>query len=255
MTTLRFLVALIALAGAVQVAAADTAPPSRRTFSATVDVDATGKVTQVGVGPSVPRGLVDVIKQAAAIAEFEPALLNGVPAKSRTLLNVTFEMVVSGNDLRAEVVGLSSGGGSLQSQQPRYPSSAVRDRVAAKAWVRASFGADGKLVASESGVENLVMARNGRRLGEDQAGRYAAQFRRAVEDTLAGWVYTPDEVAGRAIAASVWVPMTFCPPGPRASCDLVDLDAPNPGPTLPASLDGSVRLAVMKPYGAADAEG
>lgn len=251
----RFLVAMLALAVALQAAAANPAPSSRRTYSATVDVDAAGKVTQVDVGPSVPTILVDVIKQAAAIAEFEPALLDGVPAPSRTLLNVTFEMVADGDDLRAEVVGLSSGGGSLQSQQPRYPSSAVRDRVAAKVWVRASFGADGKLVASESGVESLTLARNGRRLGDDQAGRYEAQFRRTVEDTLAAWVYTPDEVAGRAISASVWVPVTFCPPGPRASCDLVERDAPIPGPTLPSSLDGSVRLAVMKPYAAPDAEG
>lgn len=254
MTTPRFLVALFALAVALQAIAAEP-EPSMRTFSATVDVDAAGKVTQVDVGPSVPIGLVDVMKQAAAIAEFEPALLDGVPAPSRTLLNVTFEMLADGKNLRAEVVGLTSGGGSLQSQPPRYPLNAIRNRVAAKAWVRASFGSDGKLVASESRVESLALARNGRWLPDEQAGRYDALFRRAVEDTLANWVYTPDEVAGRAIAASVWVPLTFCPPGPKASCDLVELEAPSPGPTLPSSLDGNVRLAVMKPYASPDAEG
>lgn len=248
-------VALLALAGAAQAAPASESEASRRTYSATVDVDAAGKVTQVDVGAAVPNGLVDVMKQAAAIAEFEPALLNGVPAPSRTLLNVTFEMVADGNNLRAEVVGLTSGGGGLQTQRPRYPLAAARNRVAAKVWVRVSFGPDGKRVASESRVESVALARNGRRLPVEQAGRYDALIRRAVEDTLVNWVYTPDEVAGRAIAASVWVPLTFCPPGPIASCDLVELEAPHPGPTLPSSLDGNVRLAVMKPYAASGDEG
>lgn len=248
-------VALLALAGAAQAAPAGEPEASRRTYSAAVDVDATGRVTQVDVGPSVPEGLVDVIKKAAAIAEFEPALLNGVAAPSRTLLNVTFEMVADGKDLRAEVVGLTSGGGRLQSQPPRYPLAAVRNRVAAKVWTRVSFGADGKLDPLQSRVESVSLARGGRTLGDDQAARYEKEFRRAVEDTLANWVFTPDEVAGHAIAASLWVPMTFCPPGPKKYCDVLDAGDTHPGNALPSSLDGNVRLAVMKPYAASGDEG
>ena len=247
-------VATLLLAFAAQTAAADEAQALRRTYSAAVDVDAAGDVTRVQLDKAVPRGLADAMKQAAALAEFEPALLDGVPAPSRTTLNVTFQMVGQGNSLRAEVVELSSGGGGLRSQPPRYPPDAVRAEVGAKVWASVSFGADGKLDPSKSRIESMDLARPGRPLSDSDRGRFDKQFRRAVETMMAKWVFVPDEVAGRAIPASVWVPVTFCPTAMK-SCDTVWASDPAPRPTVPAALDDAVRLAVMKPYAAPDEKG
>jgi hypothetical protein len=247
-------VALALLSNVGQAAASEPVTELRRTYSATVDVDEAGKVTRVDLDTSVPKGLVDVMKQAAALARFEPALLDGVPAPSRTLLNVNFRMTSEDGDLRAEVVGLSGGGGKLQSQPPVYPTTALRAGVGARAWVRVSFGTDGRLVPAQSGIESLELVRSDGRLKDSDRKRYDRQFRQSVETMMAKWVFTPDQVAGRAIAASVWVPVTFCPPADQP-CSASWTDDPARRPTLPAALDASVRLAVIKPAAAPEAEG
>jgi hypothetical protein len=247
-------VPLLLLGTAAQAAPADPAPELRRTYSATVNVDEAGKVTQVELDKSVPRGLAEVMKQSAALARFEPALIDGVPAPSRTVLNVAFRMTGEGGGVRAEVVGLTGGGGKLQSQPPVYPAAALRAGVGAKAWVRVSFDTAGRPVPAESAIESLEIARWEGRLDASDRASFDRQFRKSVQSAMAKWVFTPDEVAGRPIAASVWVPLTFCP-DVRKPCSSAWTDDPDQRPTVPAALDDSVRLAVIKPDAKSDGEG
>ena len=116
MTHRLLLVAL--LAAVVSPALAKDAPAQERVFPVRVAVDAAGQVTGVVPQGEIPAALQVMVMQAADQAEFEPAQVNGEPVPSLTGVSVKVRLTGLGDDYRAEVIELTSAGGTLHGSVP-----------------------------------------------------------------------------------------------------------------------------------------
>lgn len=243
--TLRMLFALL-LALSVSAEAQDG--PTQRTFTLRVSVDTQGQVTAVEPQEEIQPLLLATVTAAAKAASFEPATVNGVAKPSRTSMNVIISMTPQGPNLEVKVIEVTAGGGTIHSVPPRFPPGAHRDGYSAYVWSRISYDRQGRVDTAESGVASVQFTRGpGRRVDPRRAAELDRIFRGQVDETAAKWTFTPDEVDGQPIPATVFVPTTFCVVKRGNSCNDLWTDAMRMPPATPLALDATVRLAMLRP--------
>lgn len=215
-----------------------------RSYSVRVDVDAQGQVGQAAAEGDVPDDLAPAIEQAAARVEFEPATRAGTPVASSTTLSVKVRYEPVGRDYRAKVVAVGAHGGLVSPPPPVYPVNAVRQGYGARMVARLSFRADGSYDPEGSRIESVQVVRDRGEPNPKRVAQFDQAFRDQLLQVLPKWRYSPDVVAGEGIAATVRVPVNFCPPENRAICNAAPADA---GLKVPVPVDDDLKLATLKP--------
>ncbi|MFY2763519.1 hypothetical protein [Arenimonas sp. MALMAid1274] len=222
--------------------------PVERSYRMRVSVDAAGKVTQAEPHGDIPALLLPTLQAVATSAEFEPATVNGIAKPSRTSVYISVQLTPKGDQMEARVTGMNAGGGVLNSVPPAYPAGAFREKYSAYIWTRVSYDEQGRLDPDRSGVESVQFTRGpGTRINQRLAADLEPKFRKAVEDAMARWTFLPDEVDGRSMPATVFVPTTFCVVKRGASCSTLWTDDMLTPPATPTAQDDTIRLAVMRP--------
>lgn len=214
-----------------------------RSYSVRVDVDAQGRVGQTAAEGDVPDDLAPAIEQAASRVEFEPATRAGTPVASSTTLSVKVRYEPVGRDYRAKVVAVGAHGGLVSPPPPVYPADAVRQGYGARMVARLSFRADGSYDPEGSRIESVEVLRDRGEPNPKRVAQFDQAFRDQLLQVLPEWRYSPDVVAGQGIAATVLVPVNFCPPENRAVCDVAKADA---GLKVPVPVDTDLKLATLK---------
>jgi hypothetical protein len=220
-----------------------------RNYSVRVDVDAQGRVGQATAAGEVPEDLVPAIERAASRAEFEPATRAGTPMASTTTLNVKVRYEPVGRNYQAKVLAVTGNGGLVSPPPPVYPSGAVNQGYGARLVARLSFRADGSYDPDGSRIESVEVLRFNGKPHPERVAEFDQAFRDKLMDVLPKWRYSPDVVAGQGIAATVLVPVNFCPPQDRSICTS---NRPAGAPAdaalkVPVPLDGDLKLATLKP--------
>lgn len=242
--TYRPLTALLLLALAFPLLADET-PALDKTYGYRVSVDAEGKVTAFEPSSEIPGALLPTLDALVENAEFEPAQVGTRAVPSLTSVYVVVRFEGGGDELRAAPVKVTSGGGTLNSTPPRYPSTAIRNDFGALVWATLSFKADGSLDREASRIDSVDVVRGTGRPSSRQIGPYKQRFEDATWKAMANWTLTPDEVDGQPVAMTVRVPTRFCPMRNRPTgCSDLWPKAADPLPR--PSYDG-VRLAAIKP--------
>ena len=226
-----------------------------RHYSVRVDIDATGQVGKAVAAGEVPEDMVAVIEQAATRVEFEPATRAGVAMASSTTLSVKVRYEPVGRDYRAKVVAVKAHGGLVSPPPPVYPASAVKQGYGARVVARLSFRADGSYDPEGSRIESVEILRVKGEPHPKRVAQFEQAFREELQDVLPKWTYSPDVVAGQGIAATMLVPVNFCPPADRSLCTR---DRPAGAPAeadlkKPVPMDSELKLATLKPATGASA--
>ena len=220
-----------------------------RNYSVRVDVDAQGQVERAVAAGEVPGELVPAIERAASRAEFEPATRAGTPMASSTTLNIKVRYEPAGRDYRAKVVAVTGNGGLVSPPPPVYPAAAVKQGYGARLVARLSFRADGSYDPEGSRIESVEILRVKGQPHPERVAQFDQAFRDELLEVLSKWSYSPDVVAGQGIAATVLVPVNFCPPDDRSICTR---NRPAGAPAdadlkVPVPHDSELKLATLKP--------
>ena len=224
-----------------------------RRYSVRVDVDAQGRVQKAVAAGEVPEDMVAVVEQAGNRAEFEPATRAGTPVGSTTTLSVKVRYEPVGRDFRAKVVAVTGYGGLVSPPPPVYPALAVRQGYGARTMARLSFRADGSYDPEGSRIESIEVLRDHGQPSAKRVAQFEPEFRAQLLEVLPKWRYAPDVVAGEGIAATILVPVNFCPPENPAVCREHDDGRTDPSLKVPMPVDGSLKLATLKPPSAGTA--
>lgn len=169
-------------------------------LTAQIDISPEGRITamQWQDERSVAQLIESRLEPHIRAWRFEPGRIDGTPQPTRTFLKVHVAGEQTAGGLALKLVHARTGAHSA-AVPPQYPLAALRDGVSARVRAEISVDADGK--ASVTGLEMRTSAR----------GRaYREGFEAAVRDMVARWTYTPERVAGRAVASRISTPIEFC---------------------------------------------
>lgn len=221
-----------------------------RHYGVRVDVDAQGRVARAETLGDVPEELVPAIERAASATEFEPATRAGVAVDSSTTLKVTVRYDPVGRNYRAKVARIEGYGGLVSPPPPVYPTAAVKQGYGARVVARLSFRADGSYDPEGSRIESVDVVRIKGEAQPQRVAEFDQAFREELLEVLPKWRYSPDVVAGQGVAATVLVPVVFCPPDDRSLCRSnrpLGSSADSPAMKVPVPLDSDLTLAAIKP--------
>lgn len=253
MTIPRVLPFLLLAALAAPAIAHDPSPvaavaiPGDVRYSVRLDVGDDGRVVAVDSGDAVPDPLRPIVHAAASRATFLPATRAGAAVPARAWVTTRVGFAPAGDKVRAQVEAVTAGGGVTVHPLKKSPMKTRARGWSADVYVQADFDADGRLVRKSSDVVDVVMRRDPGlpplRLMEKAL---RTVFDEAVEDTLYGWRWVPDEIDGQRIGGSFRMPVAF--PSARATRDGEEFapDAPDASftPRPPAGLTA----AVLQPW-------
>jgi hypothetical protein len=223
---------LIVLALAPAAHASDGITVQRNVWvRATATIGADGRIeTLEWKVPDVdPARLAATLEPRVREWEFEPALVDGVPTRVKTGLNVFVALLrnkAGGWDFRvldARVAPLFT-----FKPTPHYPPQALRGNKEAFVDATLRVAADGATV-----VEAVDVRANG----------HSALFEARVRETLKAWILEPEVVGGVAVESRVRVPVSFCLPLKRSWCARQRAEGKGPTPGgEPVAVDPRVRL-------------
>jgi len=179
---------------------AGEAKPITSQLQATAAVDAEGHVIDVRFKDSIPEVLREPLHRDIVRWQFEPAQRDGVAVSSETHLaiDVRATPINDGEEYELRIIDASNGPAYGQAPAPRYPMNALRNHVSAKIELEVDIRADGTVAGAR--VESLRLSKE----------RYGTLISQAAVDAVMQWTFLPEQVDGRAIPATVHVPITFC---------------------------------------------
>jgi hypothetical protein len=184
---------------------AEAGDPGSRTawFRARIVLDAAGQLGSLEwVGTRPEERLVTAPLEAMVRKwEFEPGMLDGVPAVTETglLLQVTLSKNAAGG-IALQIGEARTGAFGLQKTPPAYPSDQLRRGTQAHLLLLAGFDVEGNITsATVTGYEGSSLARNTR-----------LDFEAAAVKASRAWTYRTELVAGKGVATTMEVPISFC---------------------------------------------
>ncbi|RYZ73284.1 MAG: hypothetical protein EOP91_05655 [Lysobacteraceae bacterium] len=184
---------------------AEAGDPGNRTawFRARIVLDAAGQLGSLEwVGTRPEERLVTAPLEAMVRKwEFEPGMLDGVPAVTETglLLQVTMRKTAEGG-IALQIGEARTGAFGLQKTPPAYPSDQLRRGTQAHLLMLAAVDAEGKVTsATITEYEGSSLARNTR-----------LDFEAAAVKASRAWTYRTELVAGKGVATTMEVPISFC---------------------------------------------
>jgi hypothetical protein len=186
----------------------------RSQIFAPVVVDAKGHIQSIGeITPALDANTAAAMIERIQAIEFEPALLNGVPAPVEATLWLTLGLREVTDGLRLEVVDVYTGAAMTRAQGPKIPPSMMRrgENVTIMTLVR--YDEAGSVVEASVESATIPVARV-----EDMALKAAYS-----------WEFKPENVAGHAIGGWARVPIKI-------------LLRPESSPTYTVRLDGGSKL-------------
>jgi TonB family protein len=199
------LLALLSTAACLAMAASP--PPKEIVLRAYLDMDAQGRVTGMEWPHMDPKAkpLTDRLEAAVRRWEFEPGSVNGVPAATRTGLTL---LVGAGKDaqggLTLSVLKAYPGAVSDQMVIPRYPMEQARAGHTAALSLLLEVDESGK-VTNATVTEYRLTSR-----ASAKAAKARTAFETASREAVMQWKFSPERVAGKALASRVRVPIDFC---------------------------------------------
>ncbi|QNK03236.1 TonB family protein [Dyella telluris] len=195
---------LAALATHADQGNADTWTRSGMYVTATVDVDATGKIQHMELlpfrdnrGRDLAPSLRSLAESTMAKWEFVPATLNGHPVPAHTFVNAVFEFKAHGNDLDARVVSTGNGPKLIKADAPQYPLDMIHARVQANLTLLVIVQPSGKL--TDITLESA----------QTTHGYPAAEFFRSAKNAMASWHAQPETVQGHPIETRLRLPFHY----------------------------------------------
>ena len=202
------LLALLALlATTACLAMAASLPPKEIVLRAYVDMDAQGRVTGMEWPRMDPKSkpLTDRLEAAVRRWEFEPGSVNGAPAATRTGLTL---VVGAGRNaqgaLTLSILKAYPGAVTDQMVIPRYPMEQARAGLTAALSLLLEVDEAGNVVDAAVTEYRLTGRGNG------QLAKARAAFEAASREAVMQWKFSPERVAGKALASRVQVPIDFC---------------------------------------------
>ncbi|WP_430391758.1 energy transducer TonB [Dyella sp. 20L07] len=169
--------------------------------SASVDVDAQGKVMHLDLLPSsdpkFPPSLDTLAADTIRQWDFVPASLNGAPAPAHTFVHVTFQLRKNGNDYDARVRYVGNGPEIDKTLAPKYPSDMIQGGTQAVLTMLVLVHPDGSL--SDIHLESVTSTQK----------RPINEFLHAATIAIKGWHAEPETVAGHAVTTWVRLPVNF----------------------------------------------
>ena len=170
---------------------------------ASIELDATGKLTSIEWVDSKPNDRL-VTKPLEALVrewEFEPGKLDGVPAITRTglQLHVKIEKTADGG-LALNIGDARTGMISRPLSSLAYPSSPGRMGASAEVRLSLEIDEEGKVATAKVAGYEGSSASSGLRKDFEAAALKAAK----------SWSYIPENVGGTGMRGKVEVPVIFC---------------------------------------------
>lgn len=198
---------LLALALPAMALASDAGEPVQQVYTYAVDLDADGRVAGISPHGAMPGVAGDALAREARGWVFTPGA-SGQDAPVRTFLRVVVDEPAGGG---WRVVSASTGPALAAMTPPDYP---LRDQLAGHEGMvvlRLQVGADGLVREAD------VHAATG---SVSRAMAYAA------EEASRDWRFSPEEVAGRAVASTLLWPVCYLgPSSPLSACSWTGPDA------------------------------
>ena len=250
MTRLLLLI-LLCLSLAVQ-AADKPQPEFAMTASGDLEIGPDGKVTSwkmdsEKLGASVESLLQRNVEQW----RFEPVLVDGKPviAKTRMTVELTAQPRADGYLMKVDNVYFGSLKSRGSRQAPRYPVSAIRERLGARVLLMVKVDADGDVL--EAHPYQTSLSKRGR---ERQAARWRDLFAQASVAAVSQWKFEPgEEIGGVQASQVIFVPIVFqiVEHGEKPDNRWRGFE---PGPVTPAPWVDEQSLAQVDPSGLGDGQ-
>lgn len=192
---------LLALAGTISAATADE--PIQAWLRANITLDASGELTSIEWPDQKARGkvLTDHLEKLVRTWEFEPGKVDGVPAITKTRLNLKIEVEKNPQGgMEVAILQANTGMGSNSMAPPAYPITPAKRGYSAELRLRLDIDENGK-VASARVVEYQ---------GDSQDKWIRADFEKAGMKAIQSWIFEPEHVAGQPLSSTINVPVRFC---------------------------------------------
>lgn len=192
---------LLSLAAAVSTVRADE--PIQAWLRANITLDASGKLTSIEWPDQKARGkvLTDHLDKIIRTWEFEPGKREGVPAITRTRLNLNIEVENNPQGgMEVAILQAHTGVGSDSLPPPRYPRTPAMRGYSAELRLQLDIDEQGKVVSSR-----VVQYE-----GDSQDKWIRADFENASQAAVQSWTFVPEQVAGQPLPSKVTMPILFC---------------------------------------------
>lgn len=170
---------------------------------ASIVLDARGKLTSlewIGTKPN-DRLVTGPLEAVVRDWEFEPGLLDGIPAVTETglLLHVKLSKTAEGG-IALDIDQARTGAISRSQAPPKYPIDQARRGAQAHLMMRIETDESGNF-ASASVVEYE---------GSTGASTSRKDFESAALKAVGSWAYRTEQVGGAGVRATLRVPISFC---------------------------------------------
>lgn len=171
--------------------------------SARISVDREGRIARLEwVDSTLSAAMLDVLAARVRKVEFEPAMVDGVPAEAESTLHLRLEAKVVDANLSLHIDGVDVTAGIEPGTPPRYPPQMLRRGKTAVVKLRIEFDGSGRVTHIEPFDPDAP---------EDE-------FLRAATKAAKHWKFYPERVAGIGIAGTAIVPVRFSiQTGPRTT--------------------------------------
>jgi TonB family protein len=163
-------------------------------------IDASGRVAALeSLGdPPVPA-LRAPLENAIRAWHFQPGMIDGKPAETKTTFSLDLSLVEHGGDQFALRVDDARTGPDLTIEGfhhvvPKYPHEAMRKHLDGMVVLRIDYDAQGHVIASRL---------------QDGAPEVDASFVRSAQEAARRWTFSPEIVGGHGLAGSTLVPICF----------------------------------------------
>lgn len=194
---------LLALGGAACAAAAAADEPMQAWLRASITLDATGELTSVEWPDQKARGkvLTEHLEKIIRTWEFEPGKLDGVPAITKTRLNLNIEVEKNPQGgMEVAILQAHTGVGFNSMPAPGYPTTPAMRGYSAELRLQLDVDQQGKVVSAR------VLQYEG-----DSQNKWIRQdFEKASLKAVQSWSFEPEQVAGKPLVSRVSAPILFC---------------------------------------------
>jgi hypothetical protein len=176
---------------------------------------------------------------------FEPVIVDGKPVIAKTAMRLSLKCVpVDGDNYRIEVSNVIFGEPKITSHMklPKYPPTAIRSRVGAKALVYVKTDEAGNVVDAAPYQTNLDVRAN----SEVEAESFRKMFEKACLESVRSWHFDVTETLnGKKVGAIAMVPFVFSLRGAGANHEVRDgqWKAYVPGPIHDSELGREAKVA------------
>lgn len=193
-----FLLAAAAFLALIHPAFASERYVAYQTARVTVGTD--GRIGKLDwIGSTLSTQMLESLAARVRKVEFEPALVNGVPAEAETTILVRLEAKAQDSGLALNIYGVEEVAGYELTKPPRYPSRELRRGITAEVMLEVEFDGNGRVTAARAA---------------DDRSQYD-RFLKASLSAARDWIMRPQRVAGVGVPGRAVVPVRFTIEGNR----------------------------------------